>query len=197
MNNRFLLTQSLLSSWNWVFKVESGYEDFLKTLKRERTPPTKAMLDGIKFENLVAAYLDGAPLDEGHEWHKGITEVADTLKNSVLQVKLSKRITIDGVEFVLYGILDALKAGVVYDTKFSKTYKYGKYLDSPQHPMYLELCPEASEFTYIISNGKDVYMETYGRQDTPPIKDEIHLFMKYLDEHRLTDLYCANWRSQY
>ena len=32
---RFLITQSLLSSWLWSYKLENGYEDFLKTLRRE------------------------------------------------------------------------------------------------------------------------------------------------------------------
>ena len=59
---RFLITQSLLSSWLWSYKLENGYEDFLKTLRREPIQQTKAMRDGIHFENVLNAVLNGAEI---------------------------------------------------------------------------------------------------------------------------------------
>lgn len=195
--NKFLITQSLLSSWGWSFKLDNGFESFLKTLNREPIQKTQPMLDGIQFENMIAAYAEGAPLDESHKWAQGIKGVGDIVKNAALQVRLSKNVVIDNVEFVLYGILDGLECGTIYDIKFSKTYKHGKYLDSPQHPMYFEICPGANRFVYVISNGKDVFQEEYRKDNTEPIESEIRQFMKYLDEHNLTDIYCEKWRSKY
>ena len=63
MSSRFLITQSLLSSWLWSYKLEDGYEDFLKTLRREPIQQTKAMLEGIRFENCLNAVLDGAEIE--------------------------------------------------------------------------------------------------------------------------------------
>ena len=195
--NKFLITQSLLSAWNYIYKTESGYEDFLTTLQRKPIPPTQAMLDGRQFENMVAAYCGGAVVDDKHKWAKGIKAVGEIVRGSVFQVKLYKDVTIDGIDFVLYGILDNLKCGEIIDTKFSKTYKVGKYLDSPQHPMYFELCPEAHKFTYLISNGKDVFREEYLRENTEPISKEISMFMKFLDENNLVDIYTELWKSKY
>lgn len=195
--NKFLVTQSLLSSWNWLYKLEDGYEDFIKTLKREPIQQNQAMLDGTQFENMVYAHCGGAELDEEHEWAEGIKQVSGIVIDGAYQVKLSKDIIINNVNFVLYGILDVLKAGQIYDIKFSKTYEYGKYLESPQHPMYFELCPEVNKFTYVISNGKEVYKEKYERYDTEPIEREIKLFMKFLDEKNLVKTYCENWQSKY
>lgn len=195
--NKFLITQSLLSSYAWAFKKEDGYNDFINALKRKRTPPSMPMLNGIQFENMVTAYCEGASPDPKHKWIKGIQGVGDIVKDGAFQVKLSRNIVIDEIEFVLYGILDALKCGTIYDIKFSQTYKHGKYFDSPQHPMYFKLCPEAKRFTYLISNGKDVFKETYYPDDIVPIEKEISEFMAFVDERNIVDLYTENWKSKY
>jgi len=195
--NKFLITQSLLSSWNWAFKKDDGYSDFLKTLNREPIQWNNAMLDGQRFENLIQAYCEGAPLDPRHEWASGIQQTGDILQGAAFQVKLSRPLIIKNVEFVVYGILDALKCGIVYDMKFSKKYYHQKYLDSIQHPTYFYLCPQAKEFIYLSCDGKDVYKETYRPDDIEPIESEISRFMDYLDRHNLTDIYCEKWQSKY
>ena len=50
--NKFLLTQSLLSSWQYALK-SGEWGELLSTLRREKKPQSKAMLDGIRFENVV------------------------------------------------------------------------------------------------------------------------------------------------
>ena len=90
-----------------------------------------------------------------------------------------------------------MKAGVIYDTKFSRTYHLGKYLDSPQHPMYFYLCPEVQRFEYIISDGNYIYREAYSPEDTVPIENTVRQFMRWMDKTSLVDLYCQNWRSRY
>jgi len=176
---------------------DGGYEDFLKTLRRERTPPTTAMLDGQRFESVVNSVCDGVEIYSDHEWHKPITELAETLTGAQQQVKLSKDLIVNGITFVCYGILDFLKASIIYDTKYSKTYHVGKYLNSPQHPMYFYLVPEARQFTYLICDGKYVYRETYYPDETEPIERIIERFMDYLDKKDLVTTFFENWRSKY
>lgn len=195
--NKFLITQSLISSWEYSFVKEDGYKEFLKTLHREHTPPTTAMLDGQRFESVVNSVCDGIEIYPEHEWYKPITELAETLTGSQQQVKLSRDLTVNGITFVCYGILDFLKAGIIYDTKYSKTYHVGKYLNSPQHPMYFYLVPEARQFTYLICDGKYVYRETYYPDETEPIERIITRFMDYLDKKNLVSTFCENWRSKY
>lgn len=196
-SKKFLITQSLLSSWLYTYKSEDGYEDFLKTLHRERTPPTKAMLDGNRFEHCLNSVLSGAEIEPTHEWYKPITELYPTLQSAQQQVALSKQVTVEGTEFVLYGVLDFLKAGVIYDTKFSKSYHVGKYLNSPQHPMYFALVPEAYEFTYLICDGKYIYTETYRPDVVEPIERTIKYFLEFLENLNLMGIYKENWRSKY
>lgn len=188
------ITQSLLSSWEWSFKKDDGYEEFLKALKRERTPPTKIMLDGIAFENVLNSVLRGEHIPKDHEWYKVITEMARELDGSQQQVTLFRDITVSGQPFLLHGVLDYLHAGIIYDCKFSKRYELNKYLNSPQTPMYLELVPEARLFEYIISDGKWVYREKYPREIVPSIRDTINQFYKYLLQHNLWEIYEQHWR---
>lgn len=196
-SKRFLITQSLLSSWQWGLKLENGYEDFLKTLRREPIQQTKAMLEGIRFENCLNAVLDGAEIEPTHEWYKPITQLANELQGAQQQAALYKDVTIGGMDFVLYGKLDYLRAGIVYDTKYSKTYRVGKYLDSVQHPMYFALVPESREFQYKICDGMYIYTETYSPDEVEPIERTIKHFMDFLDKQNLVKIYCDNWRSKY
>lgn len=188
------ITQSLLSSWEWSFKKDDGYEEFLKALKRERTPPTKIMLDGIAFENVLNSVLRGEHIPEDHEWYKVITEMARELDGSQQQVTIFRDINVSGQPFLLHGVLDYLHAGIIYDCKFSKRYELNKYLTSPQTPMYLELVPEARLFEYIISDGKWVYREKYPREIVPSIRDTINQFYKYLLQRNLWEIYEQYWR---
>lgn len=193
---KFLITQSLLSSWQ--YSIASGdLSEFKEALERKREPPTKAMLDGQRFENVVESVATGITIEPDHEWYRPVTEIANIVKDGQYQVKLSRDLTIDGITFVCYGILDFLKCGVIYDTKFSKTYHVGKYLDSPQHPMYFYLCPEAYKFEYIISDGKWVYREQYTPDEITPIESTIKHFMDFTEAFGLVDTYCENWKSKY
>ena len=197
MSTRYLITQSLLSAWRWGLALDDGYEDFLKALRREPIQQTRAMLDGIRFENVLNSALKGAEIEPSHEWYAPISELYWTLRGAQQQAAISKDITVQGVGFVLYGRLDYLKAGVVYDAKYSKTYHVGKYIDSPQHPMYLALVPEAREFQYKICDGKYVYTETYHPDEVDPIERTISHCMDFLDKMKLVDIYCDAWRSKY
>ena len=191
---RVRITQSLLSAWEWSFKKDDGYEDFLRTLNREKKPPTKAMLDGIKFENVLNSVLNGEQIPDDHEWKFPITEMAQELSGSQQQVSIFKDIYVDGQPILLHGVLDYLHAGHIYDCKYSKTYHLNKYLTSPQTPMYLALVPEAKDFTYIISDGKWVYRERYPRDIVPPIEIEIREFLTYCKQHELYEILVQKWR---
>ena len=192
---RLRVTKTLLDSWLYIPRKDDGYEAFLKTLNREKTPPTTAMLDGVRFENVLNNVLDGVPIEEDHEWYGVITEMSEELTGSVQQVNLYAETEVDGVPFLLHGVLDYLRAGHIWDCKFSKRYHLNKYLweYTSQTAMYLALVPEAMDFTYIISDGKYVYREKYPREIVPPIEPTIKNFMQFLDRMGLVDTYIKFW----
>ncbi len=200
----YLMTHSLLASWLYAMR-DNPYEDatterdpyaeFLQVLRREPTPTNEAMQNGIDFENLVTAFVYGRG-DTSSPWAEAAAKIADDIRGGVLQYKAKKRLTVDGNEIVLYGRLDALKAGEITDIKFSKSYDRGKYINSTQHPTYFEITPGARLFTYRISNGVDVWTETYRREETPSIIPTIQDFFSFLRVQGLMDTYREKWGAR-
>ena len=200
---RYLMTHSLLSSWLYAMK-ENPYEDasterdpyaeFLQVLRREPPPTTEAMQKGIDFEDLVTDIVNGAG-DTQNRWYDAAQKVAGYVRGGILQYKARRIITVRDTELVLYGRLDCLKAGDIKDIKFSSSYDRGKYFSSTQHPTYFELIPEARQFTYIASNGRDVWPETYFREDAPSIFPVISDFFDWLRAVDLMQVYQEKWAT--
>ena len=196
---KLLITQSLLGAWLYqyqAFDQESAHKDFLRVLRREMTKPTQAILDVIQFENMVTACCEGSPPPEGHKWGQAVRAIADRVQGAQFQVVAQRTAVVEDIPFLLYGRLDALKAGMIYDIKFSRGYQVGKYLESPQHPMYFALVPEARRFEYLVFTGSDVCVEKYDREDAPDIRDTIRDFMKYIEASKLDKLYCQKWEAR-
>lgn len=204
---RYLITQSLVSSWLYIFNCADGYEEdalqsFLDTLKRMPSEKTEAMQNGIDFERNVYRVANGGSPEPGFEsWIPGIEKVAERISRAPTQVSLSRKLKIGDDEFVVYGILDALKAGVIFDVKF-KNKKFGSlelagdYLDSPQHPFYFYICPEAYEFNYLVSDGEDLYVETYYRNECRSAEDIISEFISWLKTSGYIDIYKEHWKAR-
>lgn len=219
----YLMTHSLLASWLYIMKdnpyedatsVRDPYQEFLQALRREPIPPNEAMQNGIDFEDLVTAILNLRPTavqhdkvwgkDEfkekwvptsQHKWFDPATKVANIIHDGQLQYRAKKLIQVNGMDILLYGRLDALKAGTIYDIKFSKGYDRGKYIDSTQHMVYLELIQEAEAFTYIVSDGNSVWTETYQRFETKEIRPLISDFIDWLNAMDLMKIYKEYWKS--
>ena len=200
---RYLMTQSLLSAWAYQFDCFEGCEEdahaeFLRTLRSEPGETTEAMLNGRTFEDRVYRAAEGNTIRSDAKWRTGALAIADIIKGGQFQVKISREITVDGMKFLVYGILDALKAGVIYDVKFmsrsmNSSDVYGKYLQSAQHPAYFYLVPEAAEFKYLVSDGEDVYIEEYRRDQTRGIDEIIHDFIDSITKQGLLELYKEKW----
>jgi hypothetical protein len=143
--DRYMITHSLLSSWLYSMKenpfdddtnaLEDPLGEFRRVLNREPTPRTPAIIKGIDFENLVTSCVFGQG-DEGDAWFDAASKISSVLAGGQLQVKRHKTVEVFGMQILLYGRLDALKAGSIYDIKYSEKYDRGKFFSSTQHPMY-------------------------------------------------------------
>lgn len=206
MSDCYLITHSLLSSWLYAMNsspyedatsVRDTYAEFLQVLRREPTPTTEAMQNGIDFEDLVTAIVkkDADGMKKNPGWYDAAKQIADIVGGGSLQFKAKKVAEINGMKILMYGRLDALKAGTIYDIKFSGSYDRGKYFDSTQHPMYLALVPETNDFVYLVSDGRNVYQERYRRDETPDITITIGNFISWLVEKGLLDTFKQYWSA--
>lgn len=197
------ITKTLLESWRYCFSCAEGYEDeayadFLKTLRREPSETTEAMLNGLAFEDRCYCAAEGKTIRSDAKWREGAMKVGEIIRGAQIQVPISRPIEVDGTTYLLKGVLDALRAGVIYDVKFlnkslGSADVYGKWLNCTQHPAYFYLVPEAHEFQYVGSDGSDVYIETYQRDQTPYIGEIIHDFLEFIKGEGLMDVFAERW----
>ena len=197
------ITKTLLESWRYCFSCAEGYEedayaDFLKTLRREQTEVSIAMMNGLTFEDRVYRAAAGKTIRTDAKWREGALKIAEIIKGAQIQVPLSRPIEVGGTTYLLKGVLDALRAGVIYDVKFlnksiGSADLYGKWLNCTQHPAYFYLVPEAREFQYLGSDGEDIYIETYQRDQSPDIHEIIQDFLEFLKSEGLTDVFMERW----
>lgn len=220
--SRYLMTHSLLGSWLRSMQEskfdegddpekETALEEFMHTLRREPSKRSPAMQSGIDFENLVTAILTGQQKAEYHStskdgtqtlhvydlpehpWYAAAFKVAQMVDGAKLQYVAKKEVTVCRMDLLLYGRLDAMKEGRIFDIKFSGSYERGKFHDSTQHPMYYRLVPEIMNFTYVVSNGYDVWTEVYWFDEIPRIEPVITDFLQWLQEMNLMDTYKEYW----
>ena len=200
---RYHMTKTLLEAWQYTFDCFEGLEDdaqadFLRTLNRQPVPETEAMLNGRTFEDRVYRAANGDTIRSDAKWRTGALAIADIIRGAQIQVFARRDIYVDGMTFEVMGYLDALKAGTIYDVKFLNKSMggvdlYGKYLNCSQHPAYFYIVPEAREFQYLVSDGEDVYIEAYRREESRHIREFIHDFLESIRGMGLLDLYKEKW----
>lgn len=200
-NDLYLITPSLLNAWGWIWECEKSvkvsetdlmciedkvsvakekaFDDFIKALYREKTEPNTYMLEGIKFEE---------------DTYDGKTCFSETVKNGAFQIVGKKEVKVDGLNFLMYGRLDVLKGGTIFDIKRVWKYSLPKYNNSYQHGFYLDLFGNAKKFTYLIWDGYKPHKETYFRDEVKSTTEVIHLFIKWLKENGLFGVYKEKWK---
>lgn len=207
---RYLITQTLLSSWQYVQDCAEGYEEeamksFLCTLRCEQEELSdeqrQNIQNGIDFEQAVYAEASGQMRPPHDKWEHGIQAVADFLRGAQFQVRVQREIEVAGMTFLVYGILDALRAGTIFDVKFkNKSFQsidiYGSYLNSAQHPFYFYCVPEAREFVYLVSDGSDLYLERYTPEESRTAAEIIEDFITAMQTLNLLDTYKQFWAAK-
>jgi hypothetical protein len=198
---RHLVTPSLLNSWKYVYESrrilaasrgdwdeetmdaaeERAMADFRKALSREREAPSPAMLRGMEYEDAT---------------YRGETDCSPIVEGGAFQIVGTKKATVMGEDYLLYGRLDCLKCGMVYDIKRVSHYEAGKYKWSAQHGFYLTLFPEAWGFEYLAFDGKRLHRERYWRDECRPTEAEIAEFAAWLKLNGLWAEYEDKWKSR-
>lgn len=197
----YRLTASLLNSWIRATDPEAcgtEYEDFLADLGREKRPISPAAQAGINFENAVYAVSVNHALAEGTDERdiNAAYTFGQRMREAAYQVRGEKEISLMGLRINLVGIADFIHAGIITDIKRVQRYEYGKYQFSAQHPMYMEIFPEALRFDYLIWDGAYAYVEQYRRGDFTPIRETAEAFLRYLADANLSDIYLTKWKEK-
>ena len=182
--NSYLITPSLINNIKYLVSLENiDYDKIKSVLKREPQETNEAMQSGIIYEE---------------ETLKGKTNAREIVCGGAYQVARSKIIEVDEINYMIYGRIDFLKAGVIYDIKrIVYQYHIQKYFGSAQTVIYLELFPEAKQMTYVVSDDLDnIHLETYYRDQIESVNTLIREFITLLKILKLDNLYYENWRCK-
>lgn len=202
-NETYVITPSLLNAWLWIYECvnnvresekdeislddkkaiaqDTAKESFINYLERIPGEPNKYMQLGIDFEE---------------ECYQGKTCISPIIKNGSFQVVGTKNIRIKNINFLMYGRLDVLKGGIIYDIKRVGYYKPNKYKWSAQHRFYLDLFKNAKYFEYLIYDGDKLHTEVYYRENCTPTEEVIENFVNYLEENNLLEIFKDKWKAR-
>ena len=165
-----LITTSLIGSIDWYKKAprsiienttqtwkEKAYNDLENMLARKWTTPGKAAQRGMDFENRIynilnvyAQTIDATEIEINNLiCSEKFKEVLRRCEGGKFQQKNKNYITVDGIEYCLYGKEDVTFPKLIIDIKTTMKYKESKYKDSFQHKIYLHNTGK-KQFTYII-----------------------------------------------
>lgn len=192
---KYYITPTLLNSWQYNIK-NGTLEDFIKVLNKEEFEPSESILKGFEYEKYMQENFK------------------ETL-GGAYQVKVSKEYG----DYLLYGIVDCLKGGIIYDYKYTKNYEVGKFFNNHQTLMYLEMIPEARKMVYLITNKfekteysdinfkdvtnvkyevGDIFREEYTKDLFPEtIESVIYKFITWLKTYDLYETYTTKWKCKY
>lgn len=209
----YLITASLLNSWQWYLQNESpdAEREWLQTLNREQIPDNDKLLNGRAFECRVRLVnepkgdwlTDGDREDlektqkkeDNAEYMDTVREVAGYTQGGLWQMPVNMPCTINGTGFLLYGRLDVMKLGIL-DVKFSGTYEHNKYLDNPQLRMYMTIVQHAPWMQFIVSDGKRVYQDYFERQDVEPVFPLVADFWNWVSTYpKYRNIFTSKWVS--
>ncbi len=200
-----LVTASLLNSWEWYLHSWDDGEadarlDFEATLRRDPIPDNPAMAAGRAFEDAVTKLcLEGiAPDTDDLGYADCVEEVASYVRGKIFQYKGSKLVTILDTDFLLYGRMDAFGGAWIDDIKFGKSFEMGKYFESPQTKMYLELEDGPLGMRYLYADGNAVYVDEYRRESVKSIIPLVREFWDWLGNFPVYKAtYLDKWASKY
>ncbi len=147
-----LITTSLISSIQWLNNAppswqESAYTQLKNSLSRKPWEPSLEIQRGIDFENKVYSCLRRELYSVGS---KDFQWFVNESKGGQIQRKTKSFITIDKIEYCLYGKLDLWYKDIIKDIKTTGNYKESKYLESSQHIIYCHN-EKISQFEYLVA----------------------------------------------
>ena len=138
---------------NWRTQARIDLENQLGRVPWSEANSNKlSFVLGHKFEDTVYAYAHKDQVDGGSEHFNWFV---DKCKGGIFQKKSKRIITLDGVEYCLYGKLDVWFPDRILDIKTTRRYKGQQgYLDSFQHIMYC-FNENIMDFEYLIAEFED------------------------------------------
>ena len=206
------ITPSLYNSWLFyrypLFDRDEQQErdakdEFLRELRREKTPDTPEQARGHLFERYIENYANMwtcadlpnlEPCEQECAW-----KIAETCRNGVFQEKGGRELPSGNY---IYGVADCILPTNIVDFKRVGAGKYeqGKYQKSIQHLAYMYIW-ESKRFDYLVCDGEsdEPFDEFYTWNDGSLglLESRIALMIHDINcDPELAAVFAENWAYQ-
>ena len=202
-----LMTATLLDAYQWMLDappswVERAKMDLINKIRREdKFEPNEAVKRGMAFEDEICKRLHLSREEFLQPYADDLKPIVSNFYDSCAggqqQVKVTGEITVDGMDFFLFGYADIVFPAVIRDIKTTGSYKGAdKYLGRAQHLIYMH-CLKTYQFTYEVADFSGSRLEEYHSikiRDTPEnvefrLKGRIKNLKQYMENNNLMDDY--------
>lgn len=169
MRYDYAIYPTLLDNFYW-YKINpyDKFQELIDKCNRVSHDLHPEQLRGVDFENIVNRTLDGEII--AHPYGDIVERVANKLVNHHKQQDyIDCIIETSRGRVLLYGFVDYSYPFKYVDLKTTEKYKKGKYEYSNQHGGYMIINwfngGNVKEFTYLVTDFKDIYTENYVASD--------------------------------
>ena len=219
---KYLITSSLLDCYDWLKSCPKNwqtkaYQDFCAMIRREKTPPTEALIRGMEFERLVCDKCNVLDDEQYREYARNYfvqngvqgyevdlalqptCKVAKLCRNGQQQVAVKKNVQFGNDEYHLFGYVDVMFPDKIIDIKTTGKYTEGyNYVKRSQHYLY-SLCTGINTFQYLVADFKEskiprelheIEFEMTQDENLWVLEKRISDLMNYLRTSNLFSDYC-------
>ena len=197
-------------------------QDLLNRINRVPFEPSDAMLKGTAFHEILC--LDDKKyskllVDNDKKGNAQVNygnyafnyELVGTFRkktkeqSDLFEIQMEYVVDMGEYEVMLYGYLDWVRRNSVIDIKTTARYDFPKYSKAFQYKVYLyianQLGYKLDTFEYLVTNFKDLYIETYNYQEDKYFADLKAIcgeLVDFLTHHRplITDLKIFNLHGE-
>lgn len=195
---------TIVDSYHYFLSSENmTFDEMIDRINRAPRPVNDAALKGSAFNDLIDMHIQDQDLETTEtdyvinkdglifSFSRNICdEIARTVKGSLSQVFCKADIKTKYGVVELYGYLDYVYRDIVYELKTTGYYTFPKFHNNFQHKCYLYMLRnmgiEVKEATYIITDFRSVYKETYTWNDRMynELLSDLNGFLDFVNRNR-------------
>jgi hypothetical protein len=170
------------------FPTEEKTAEFFDKLNRKPTQITPQIQKGIDFNNLVDSYINGKgvvpPTNKLEVIASDIARIISLDGPVEIQKYIEGTILVDGATVKLYGFVDYLTPGRIWELKTTAKYRPFFLSDRWQRFFYMYCLPRVPKFTFITTDFNKHYLCEFNSSDQDKLVEGLRDFIGFIEKNK-------------
>lgn len=166
--HNFYVSPTTIDSFLWYEKMgkpEDKFNELINKINKVPIEYPESAKKGVAMEDVVNLNISGQKIynKDGFKFDPVLVDkIANKLKNNIgTQKWIEKIVPFKHGLFRVGGFLDYDYKDISVDLKTTGRYSLGKFKDNQQHRAYGLIEPHKKEFTYLVTDFENMYIEPY------------------------------------